>query len=273
MITVDSISADTSEPNFVNIHYVQLDDGIDMGGRLCIELKSVPTLIEMLYACLNIHDSNTSERQCGHDSFRVYESGSDQQPITNILNRRPDGAPHGGLTGLMMTRSAAEELLKQLLAVSPETSVPIITKLNQHLWEAASRGSLDDITTTLRQGAHVNARGQYGDSALNMAAEGGHVNAVEFLLEAGADIENLGGAYKTPLMNAAFAGQITVVDLLLRRGARINRDLLNTLQLKVNILEENAEAGMVLPAAVEAWRRFLDFMIERWREQNERGSS
>src|SRR5215203_6790639 len=273
MITVDSISVDTSEPNFVNVYYVQLDDGIDMGGRLCIELKSVPTVIEVLYACLNICDSGTSERQCGHDSFRVYESGSDQRPVTNILNRRPDGASHGGLTGLMMTRSAAEELLKQLLAVSPETSAPIITKLNEQLWEAASRGSLAAITTTLRQGAHVNARGQYGDSALNMAAEGGHVDAVESLLEAGADIENLGGADKTPLMNAAFAGRIKVVDLLLRQGARINRDLLNTLQLKVNILEENAEGGMVIPAAAEAWRRFLDFMIERWREQNGQGSS
>src|ERR1044072_5010509 len=232
MITVDSISVDTSEPNFVSVASVRRDEGIDMGGRLCIELKSVPTLIEMLYGCLNIHDSNSSERQCGHDSFRVYESGSDEQPITNILTRRTDGAPPGGLTGLMMTRSAAEELLKQLLAVSPETSAPIITKTNQQLWQAASRGSRAVMTTTLRQGAHVNARGQYGDSALNMAAEGGHVDAVEFLLGASADIENLGGADKTPLMNAAFAGRIKVVDVLLRRGARINRDLLNTLQLK-----------------------------------------
>jgi hypothetical protein len=124
MITVDSISVDTSEPDFVNVHYVQLDDGLDMGGRLRIELQSVPAMIEMLSACLNVYVSKTSERQCGHDSLRVYESGSDQQPITNILNRRPVGAPHGGLTGLMMTRQAAEELWKQLLAVSPETSVP-----------------------------------------------------------------------------------------------------------------------------------------------------
>lgn len=273
MITVDSISVDTSEPNFVNVYYVQLDDGIDMGGRLCIELQCVPTITGMLYACLNLDVSQKSERQCGQDSLRVYESGSEQQPITNILNRRPDGAPHAGLTGLMMTRPAAEELLKQLLAVSPESSVPIVTKLNQQLWEAASRGSLDAIATPLRQGAHINARGQYGDSALNLAAEGGHVNAVAFLLTASADIENLGGADKTPLMNATFAGHIEVVDLLLRRGARISRDLLNTLQLKVNILEENAEAGMVLPAAVEAWRRFLEFMIERWRAQNGLGSS
>lgn len=272
MITVDSISVDTSEPDFVNVHYVQLDDGIDMGGRLCIELKSVPTVIEMLDVCLHTYAPNQIERECGHDSLRVYESGADYQPITNILNRRPDGVLHSGLTGLMMTRSAAEELLKQLLALSPETSIPASPRLNQQLWEAAVEGSPNAISIALRRGAQVNAREQYGDSALNMAAERGHVDAVETLLKAGADIENLGGADKTPLMNAAFAGQIKVVNLLLRRGARINRDLINTLQLKVNILEENAESGMVFPEAVEAWQKFLDFMIERWREQNEQGS-
>ena len=271
MITKDFISVDTAESGFVNVNYVQVDDGIDMGGRLCIELKSVPTVIEMLYSCLNIYDSNTIERQSGHDAMRVYESGAVQQPITNILNRRPDGGPHGGLTGLMMTRPAAEDLLKQLLALpaAPDIRIThITTALNQQLWDAAVGGNLEALSAALRQGANVNARGQYGDSALNMAAEHGQAETVNVLLQAGANIENLGGAYKTPLMNAAFAGQVKVVEALLRQGARINRDLLNTLQLKVNILEENAEAGMVMPAAARAWRSFLAYMVERWQEQN-----
>jgi hypothetical protein len=268
MITKDSISADASDPDFVNVNYVQMDDGIDMGGQLRFELKSLPAVIEMLYACLNTYAFCGIERECGHDSFRVYESGSDQQPMTNILNRRPDGAAHGGVTGLMMTRSAAEDLLKQLLALPAETSIQLTNRLNQQLREAAAGGYSDAVGSALRQGANVNARGQFGDSALNMAAEKGQVDAVEVLLKAGADIENPDVADKTPLMNAAFAGKIKAVELLLRCGARINRDLLNTLQLKVSILEENSEAGMVLPAEAEAWRRFLDFMVERWREQN-----
>ena len=73
-------------------------------------------------------------------------------------------------------------------------------------------------------------------------------------------------------MSAAFAGQLKVVEVLLRHGARINRDLLNTLQLKVDIFEENTEAGMVLPGVAEAWRRFLDFMVERWQAQNAQSS-
>src|SRR5258705_106434 len=71
-----------------------------------------------------------------------------------------------------------------------------------------------------------------GDTALNLAAEFGHVPVVERLLAAGADLENLGGADKTPLMNAAFAGQVPVVQLLLEHGARINHDLLSSLNLK-----------------------------------------
>ena len=142
------------------------------------------------------------------------------------------------------------------------------TTPNQQLWQAASNGSLEDFNGALSQGAQVNARGEYGDTALNLAAEYGHSEIVERLLSAGADIENLGGADKTPLMNAAFAGQTKVVELLLEKGARINHDLLSSLQLKVEILEENTEAGMVIPTAAAAWRRFLEFMVEKWRLQN-----
>jgi ankyrin repeat protein len=136
------------------------------------------------------------------------------------------------------------------------------------LWQAASSGDFEAINSAITQGARVNARGSFGDTALNLAAENGHAAIVERLLEAGADIENLGGADKTPLMNAAFAGQTKIVQMLLQRGARSAYDLISSLHMKVNILEENAEAGMVKPAAAEAWRRFLDYMMAKWQEQN-----
>ena len=136
------------------------------------------------------------------------------------------------------------------------------------LWHAAREGDLAGLQAALAQGAAVDARGDFGDSALNLAAENGHPAVVEALLAAGADIENLGGADKTPLMNAAFAGHLDIVRLLLGRGARINTDLLSSLQMKVNILEENAEAGMVNPQAAAAWRRFLEFMAAEWEKQN-----
>ncbi len=140
--------------------------------------------------------------------------------------------------------------------------------LDQQLRQAANQGNLSAVNEVLTQGADVNAREEFGDTALNLAAESGHVDIVERLLEAGADLENLGGADMTPLMNATFAGNVKVVDLLLSRGARISYDLLSSLQMKVNILQENAEAGMVNPEAAEAWRGFLDFLVEAWQEQN-----
>lgn len=140
--------------------------------------------------------------------------------------------------------------------------------LIEALRQAASSGDLEALNSALSAGVNVNAQGDFGDTALNLAAENGHLEVVARLLEAGADIENLGGAAKTPLMNAAFAGHLRVVELLLQKGARINYDLLSSLQLKVNILEENAEMGMVNPAAAEAWRKFLDYMVEQWQAQN-----
>ncbi len=135
------------------------------------------------------------------------------------------------------------------------------TKADEQLWQAASAGDLNGIAEALRSGADVNARGTYGDTALNEAAEYGHLEAVRRLIEAGANIHNLGGADKTPIMNAAFAGHVDIVRLLLEHGAQVSRDLLSSVQLKVNILEENAEAGMVNPEAVEAWKGFLDFLV------------
>jgi ankyrin repeat protein len=142
------------------------------------------------------------------------------------------------------------------------------TTLTQELWHAARNGDLNALNHALSQGVDVNTRGDYGDTALNLAAENGHVNIVERLLEAGADVENLGGADKTPLMNACFAGQMKIVQILLNKGARVSNDLLSSLQLKVNILEENAEDGMVLPEAAEAWRKFFEYMIGIWQQQN-----
>ncbi|HEU4386830.1 MAG TPA: ankyrin repeat domain-containing protein [Blastocatellia bacterium] len=139
---------------------------------------------------------------------------------------------------------------------------------DQLLLSAARNGDASGIRQALSQGADINTRGEYGDTALNLAAQNGSVEAVDLLLKAGADVENLGGADMTPLMNSATGGHLNVVAMLLDNGARVSRDLLSSLQLKVDILEENAEAGMVNPDAASAWRQFLDYMIGVFKKQN-----
>ena len=115
MITNESISIDTSDQFFFTIHYIQLDDGIDMGGRLWFERKSIYTIIELLNAYLALKDFPENACQCGDDNFRFYESGSDQQTIISILNKRSDGTAKSGLSGVMLTKNAARELISKLL--------------------------------------------------------------------------------------------------------------------------------------------------------------
>jgi ankyrin repeat protein len=139
---------------------------------------------------------------------------------------------------------------------------PLMTDAaNQQLLQAAAAGDLPGVEAALQAGAAVDSRDPSGDTALNAAAHGGHLDVAARLLEAGANLENIGGADLTPLMAAAFAGHFAVVQLLLDRGALVNHDLLSSLQLKVNILAENAEAGMVVPEAVDTWKQFLGYMV------------
>ncbi len=136
------------------------------------------------------------------------------------------------------------------------------------LRNAATAGDGESVLAALTAGADVNGRGEYGDTALNRAAENGHAGVVALLLGAGADIENKGGADKTPIMNAAFAGHVSLVRLFIARGARISDDLINSVAMKVGILEENAENGMVRPEAAQAWREFLESLIAERRRQD-----
>ena len=133
---------------------------------------------------------------------------------------------------------------------------------DDHLRKAASDGNLSALDDALLEGADVNARAEFGDTALNVAAQHGHMEIVKRLVESGADIENRGGADLTPLTNAAVAGHIGIVRALLEKGARVSDDLLASIALKVSILEENAESGMVRPEAAEAWKRFLDMLVQ-----------
>lgn len=275
--TNDRLFVKKSESGFVEVQYYEIDDGLDLGSWLYIEQASVPTFIEMLSQCLSAYG-----RRCGNDSFQIYDSGRKPQSFYNIDNRRPEGLPNSGLSGFTINRADAEDLLKLLSDLTATTSADITATtsaeeiremLNRQLLEAAANGDLSALGKALTSGADVNAHGQHKQSALNVAAEKGHLYAVAILLTAGADIENADVADRTPLMAAAFHGKTQVAYLLLRYGAVINRDLLSSLKLKADIFEENVGgAGMVSPDDAAAWRKFSDFMIEKWHQQNETAS-
>jgi len=70
-------------------------------------------------------------------------------------------------------------------------------------------------------------------------------------------------------MNAATQGRMEIVQLLIDQDAEISYDLLSTIQMKVNILAENAESGMVKPEAVAAWKKFMAYLADEGRKQKQ----
>lgn len=143
-----------------------------------------------------------------------------------------------------------------------------MTTIEDQLLKAASAGDLAVVSEALGRGANVNAKDEYDNTSLNWAALWGYREVVERLLEAGADIENKGsGGGMTPLANAASRGHFNVAQILLDHGARVTDEVLSILQTKVNILEENREAGMVTAQAVEIWKRVLDIFTSQRNSQ------
>ena len=77
-------------------------------------------MVQTLRSVLTIYAFPRTVIDIGQDSLKVFESGDEQAPITNVLNRRPDGSPHGGVYAVMMGRTIAERLLDDLAALPPE---------------------------------------------------------------------------------------------------------------------------------------------------------
>jgi ankyrin repeat protein len=135
-----------------------------------------------------------------------------------------------------------------------------ISRLGLRLVSYAAQGNLSGLNKLIKKGVDVNSRDEFGHTALNESARCGHVDIVKRLIEAGADIENKGDDGMTPLMNGAISGNFDVVKFLISNGAKITDDLLSVIQLRLNILKENCEIGMVRPEAVDAWQWFLEYL-------------
>ena len=144
-----------------------------------------------------------------------------------------------------------------------------MTRIDDQLLKGASAGDLAGVSQALEQGADVNAKDEYDNTALNWAALWGHAEVVKRLLEAGADLENRGsGGGLTPLANAASRGHSDVAQFLLDHGARVTDDVLSILQTKLNILVENNEAGMVTEEGVTHWKGVLDVFVTQRMKQD-----
>jgi ankyrin repeat protein len=87
------------------------------------------------------------------------------------------------------------------------------------LYLAAGEGRLEVVRYLLDQGADVNAREQFGDTALTEAVFNGQLAAVKELLFRGADVNAIGDG-GTALDLAFNRNQTAIADLLKHRGAK-----------------------------------------------------
>ncbi len=99
---------------------------------------------------------------------------------------------------------------------------PSKEELNAQLIEAAEAGNIKNVKKLLKQGAEVDARDNYGWTALMRAAMWGHLDVVKFLAELGADVNARDKLGWTALMRAAMWGHLDVAKFLVDNGADLS---------------------------------------------------
>jgi ankyrin repeat protein len=87
---------------------------------------------------------------------------------------------------------------------------------------AAKSGDTAIVTKGLNRGIEINVTDEYGQTALMLAADQGHVDTAKIILQHGArlNLQNKRGG--TALMFASFNGHLEIVTELLKAGADVN---------------------------------------------------
>ena len=92
---------------------------------------------------------------------------------------------------------------------------------NDDFFAAARRGDVAAVKAFLDKGVDVNAKTQYGATALAYAADKGHTELVKLLLERGADPNVRDTFYNaTPMSWAAPKGHVEIAKLLIEKGSK-----------------------------------------------------
>lgn len=148
-------------------------------------------------------------------------------------------------TRALMTRALAFAS-SMMISLAIVGSLPKFKERRQRYFaSAATAGSVPRMQLLHLAGANVNSRGAMG-TPLFLAAGEGRLNAVRYLLDEGADV-NLRGEYgNTALTEAAYYGHLSVIKELLLRGADVNVMSIDGTPLDIAIGRNNVAATELL---------------------------
>lgn len=113
---------------------------------------------------------------------------------------------------------------KQIASLIVALLVPlaaIAQNTNEDFFAAARKGDVVAVKTFLDKGTDVNAKTQYGATALAYACDKGHIEMVKLLIARGADVNVKDTFYgEVPIGWAISKGHTEIVKFLLDKGAR-----------------------------------------------------
>ena len=90
--------------------------------------------------------------------------------------------------------------------------------LNQKLMDAVEVNVIERVREALEGGADANAKSEYGNTVLSLAASKGYTEIVRLLIDSGADVNNINNYGYTALYWAAYNGHTETAKIL--RGCR-----------------------------------------------------
>lgn len=99
--------------------------------------------------------------------------------------------------------------------------VPSCTPRPLLLMRAARKGQIATVRALLDGGTDVNAKDEFGQTALMTAVANNHVEVVQLLLNRGAEVNARNNNGETPLILAAREGNLLTVQGLLNKGADV----------------------------------------------------
>jgi uncharacterized protein len=156
------------------------------------------------------------------DDFFLAVKEDDTRTVTNLLFRGfdPNSVDSKGMTGLLLASRDGSLRVAALLLSQNKTQIEARTPQDESALMMAALGGHEQLAKTLiTKGADVNKTGW---APLHYAATKGHISIMKLLLENHAYIDAESPNKSTPLMMAAMYGTTDAVKLLVDEGADIS---------------------------------------------------